>query len=112
MFASPRIYGSVLSFLLLLISTSCLWGQTSRTITKADENNIKQKARSLISNLKFEYDLFLSEPASQRKSRLAELITPGAERIFYNDKVIIENDFYDAEIKDLEKSARDKMVED
>ncbi|MCE7059228.1 WG repeat-containing protein [Dyadobacter sp. CY343] len=112
MFASSRIFGSVFSIFLLLTTASHLLGQTSRTITKADENKIKQEARKLIGNLEFEYDFFLTETALQRRSRLAALITPGAGRIFFNDKVIVENDFYDADIKDLEKSARDKPVED
>lgn len=112
MFASPRIYSFVFALFLLLLTTSDTSGQTSRTITKADENKIKQEVRQLIENLEAEYDLFLSESALQRRSRLAALITPGAGRVFYNDKVIIENDFYDAEVKGLEKSERDKRVED
>ncbi|MEO6282955.1 MAG: WG repeat-containing protein [Dyadobacter sp.] len=101
---------TLLSFVFVCSFTTFGWAQITRKITKADENKIKKEARELIQSLEEEYLFFLTEPSSQRSSRLATLTIPGAQRSFYDDKVVIENDFYISEINHLDKNERDKLV--
>lgn len=111
--AIQKQYIDWLFFGVLLASIApSLHAQTSRKITKADENKIKRETRNLIDALDQEYDFFLASTASERDNRLGHLLTPGAQRMFANDKVTIEDDFFDTSVEGLEQRDRDLPVED
>lgn len=84
-----------------------------KTITKGEERIIKQAARNIITELPKEYDHFLTSSVQERKDRLGDLLTPGEERMFWdNASKSYENDFAIRDIQDLPDSEKELTIED
>jgi hypothetical protein len=110
---SPRHSLFLPAILLCIFSKTVVFAQSARQITESDELKIKNEARNLVEVLQAEYNFFLTSSALERKDQVARLTAPtSTERMFLNDKVIIENDFINREIEGLPNSERDKPVAD